>query len=362
MDIKRQQLQEKIRFYSYSGAYIETSYFSRILKLFPSIKHAFSTLSESHEESDTNESEISLQQKYEKYKSALSIIQSFFLYRIWQWINTAQVRKIKLKKTIIPIQQKRWPTLQPLVSVIIPCYNQGEYVAEALDSLNKQTFQKWEAIVVNDGSTDPATIETLNKIKIPKVRVIHQNNRGLSAARNAGIRLAQGQSISCLDADDIVLPRYLEECVKEMEFHNYDVCYSLGREFGTSNRSMSIADFNINNLMFSNCVIVPALFKKMMWEKIGGYDEGMKEGYEDWEFWLRMAKEGWVGNLIKKELFMYRRHGKSMLDDTIKHQAHIMQYIKDKNKELYTNKEFQFFIIQKQNIIYTVSDPDINLH
>ena len=107
----------------------------------------------------------------------------------------------------------------PKVSVIIPCFNQGLYLDEAVESVLAQTFQDFEILVVDDGSTDEATIKMLKDYARPKTRVIHTDNQGLSMARNNGILEARGDYILPLDADDKIGPGYLEEAVRILDQH-----------------------------------------------------------------------------------------------------------------------------------------------
>jgi glycosyltransferase involved in cell wall biosynthesis len=102
----------------------------------------------------------------------------------------------------------------PKISVIIPCFNQGPYLDEAVDSVLAQTFQDFEILVVDDGSTDAETIKILRDFARPKTRIIRTENQGLSAARNNGIREAMGEYILPLDADDKIGPGYLEDAVR----------------------------------------------------------------------------------------------------------------------------------------------------
>ena len=101
----------------------------------------------------------------------------------------------------------------PLISVIIPCYNQGQYLAESIGSALASDYQELEIIVVDDGSTDPETIALLDQLAYSKTRLIRQENRGLAAARNWGIAEAQGTYILPLDADDRIGPQYISQAV-----------------------------------------------------------------------------------------------------------------------------------------------------
>ena len=108
--------------------------------------------------------------------------------------------------------------MTPLVSVVIPCYNHGHYLAQALCTVLAQDLKDWEAIVVNDGSTDD-TVDVVAQFSDPRIAYVYQENQGLSAARNTGIRAAQGKYLAFLDADDEWEPAFLQRCTQTLEAH-----------------------------------------------------------------------------------------------------------------------------------------------
>lgn len=206
----------------------------------------------------------------------------------------------------------------PLVSVVIPCYNYGAYVEDAVRSCLRSTWQDLEILVIDDGSTDPETQRVLDGLNYPKTRVIHQENRGLPAARNRGIREAVGRYVLPLDADDTIHPTLIEKALLLLEANP-----GLGfasfwlRHFGDEDWVWMPPPFNFGTLLDDNIVTVASLFPKAAWEEVGGYNEAMRQGYEDWDFWITLAKRGWIGRQIPEPLFNYRRHGHTMV-----HEAH----------------------------------------
>jgi len=196
--------------------------------------------------------------------------------------------------------------LKPLVSVIIPCYNYAEYLGDAIESILVQTYPNVEIIVVNDGSTDN-TSEVARKYG---VQLIEQENKGLSGARNSGIRNAKGEWISCLDADDKLHPDYLTRCLEE----NADIISTGTQEFGERhNKGIPSQEPIYQEFVLANRIHCASLYRKEVWEKTGGYDETI-EGYEDWEYWLRAAKLGFKIKTVQEYLFFYRKHGPSLVD------------------------------------------------
>ena len=125
-----------------------------------------------------------------------------------------------------------------MVSVIVPCYNQAIYLPEALNSLLAQTYQCWEAIVVNDGSPDETEKVALEYTrKDSRIKYVFKENGGLSSARNKGIELAQGEFILPLDADDIIHPEYMEKAMEAFEDNPFlKLVFCRGVFFGVKNK------------------------------------------------------------------------------------------------------------------------------
>ncbi|WP_434687167.1 glycosyltransferase [Pseudanabaena minima] len=280
------------------------------------------------------------------------------LYKVFN--NKFNVNTNAKKDNLVVIEQKQWSRDLPLVSVIIPCYNYGKYLEEAIDSVLAQTYKNFEIIVVDDGSTDPDTIILLRKLNKPKTKIVRTNNFKLPAARNNGIKEAKGKYICCLDADDLLKPTYLEKCLFRLEAENVDVCYTWVQEFGDSQAVIPTKEFDIDTLMIQNCLHVSAVFKRSMWEAVGGYNESMVEGYEDWDFWLAIAKTGGIGAKIDEPLFLYRKHGSSMISSALaKHDALYMQ-VKNNHKTLYVNKK-AIKEITRNRKKYIVNNRFVNL-
>jgi glycosyltransferase involved in cell wall biosynthesis len=211
-----------------------------------------------------------------------------------------------------------------MVTIVIPCFNQGQYLAEAIESALKQTV-KCQVIVVIDGSEDNS--EQIAR-KYP-VKIIIQPNYGLATARNVSIRAAETEYILPLDADDKLHPTMVEKCL-EVEA---DIVGTAQETFGDYTAT-TYFNPNPTHEMFlaGNQINCSALFKKSMWEKLGGYDETMTEGYEDWDFWVRATKAGYSVKTIPILLLYYRKHGDSLVTKaTSKHQE-IHQYILNKIK------------------------------
>ncbi|UMQ40262.1 glycosyltransferase family 2 protein [Chryseobacterium sp. Y16C] len=173
----------------------------------------------------------------------------------------------------------------PKISIIVPCYNQAQYLDECLLSVLEQSYTDWECIVVDDGSPDN-TEETAQKWieKDSRFKYLKKENGGVSSARNFGIENANGEWILPLDGDDKIGNQYLE--LASNNFHNADLIYCDGQFFGSSTENMNLPEFNPFLILFENQIFCTTFFKKNDWKLIGGFDETMHLGYEDWDFWL----------------------------------------------------------------------------
>lgn len=202
------------------------------------------------------------------------------------------------------------------ISVIIPCYNYGKYIWEAVNSVLSQSLQDFEVIIVDDGSSDEETKKILDDINHPKIKLIRTANQGLAMARNTGIKESRGEYICCLDADDKIAPEYLE---KSCAILDTDIEKKIGfinpwvQLFEDSNEIWKTGDYNLGKLALHNEVAVASVFRKEVWEKVGGYNPNMKEGYEDWNFWISVCSIGYIWKNIKEPLFYYRVRNNSMI-------------------------------------------------
>ena len=207
----------------------------------------------------------------------------------------------------------------PKVSVVIPCYNDKDYIQETVQSVLNQTFQDFEIIIVDDGSNE-ATKKVLSGLKNGKLQIITQLNQGLSAARNNSIKQARAEYILILDSDDTFDKHFLEKAVAILdENQNVGAVSSYCNIFIKDHRIIykhSPQGGDVGNFLFDNNSVSFALIRKKCWEAIGGYDEKMKNGFEDWEFWIALTKRGWIVFTIPEYLFNYRQKEQSMVKET----------------------------------------------
>ena len=232
--------------------------------------------------------------------------------------------------------------MSPIVSIIVPCYNQAHFLKESLQSVLDQSYAHWECIIVNDGSPDDTAIVAKQWCERNFLfQYVEQSNGGLSSARNAGIRVAKGEFILPLDADDILDVDYLMKTVPELEQNRKLGIVSCYTRFFKNTIADSFHELKPQGdrtiyLHYVNQLVATSLYRKECWSAVGGYDETMKKGFEDWEFWLNVTKRSWDFKIIPEFLFYYRKAQQSMLMQTIEsHAEDVKQYIFTKHKELY---------------------------
>lgn len=201
----------------------------------------------------------------------------------------------------------------PRISVLMPCFNHGAFIGEAIQSVRDQTVDDWEIIVVDDGSNEAETIETLRSLRAPRTTVLRTENRGLPAARNFAARHAAGALFCALDADDCLAPAWFERAAGLLDARP-DVSFVSHwlETFGDETWTWTPASCELPALLARNTVNGAALVRREAFEAVGGYDESMRHGCEDWDYWLRLVEAGYRGAIIPEVLFHYRRSGSSM--------------------------------------------------
>jgi len=199
------------------------------------------------------------------------------------------------------------------VSVIIPAYNQSRYLGQAIRSALAQTYASLEIIVVDDGSTDD-TREVANSFTDARVRYVHQANRGLSAARNTGIRHARGELLTFLDSDDLFLETKLETLVGAFE-KNPALGFVAGGAILIDERGEPVGEVfeeripaNITDLILGNPLHVGSVLLRREWQERAGFFDETLRSYEDWDMWLRLARLGCPMASVPRPVSFYRFH------------------------------------------------------
>jgi len=225
-----------------------------------------------------------------------------------------------------------------LVSIVIPCYNPGEWLLDAVASARAQTYPQIEILLVDDGTDQAEGLGYIRSAATRADRFLEQANLGLPAARNAGMRAAGGRFVLPLDADDLLDPRYVAEAVAAISAPDPAFVYSDCRVFGERQYIDALPEYNLYSLLDRNFLTYAALIRKDDWELAGGYDESMRLGYEDWEFWLRLGAANRFGRRLPQPLFRYRKRNGSLYDVALAHHAEIVAYIEGKHPELYDDR------------------------
>lgn len=229
---------------------------------------------------------------------------------------------------------------KPIISVIVPCYNQAQYLKESLESVLKQTYDNWECIIVNDGSSDNTEeLSLVWTLKDKRFKYLYKVNGGLSSARNAGIRVSVGQFILPLDADDKIHKTYLQKICEAFQKNPYlELVSSKIQFFGALNNELVLPKYSFTKQLVQNCFVCTSSFKKKSWERINGYDEQMTS-FEDWEFWIRLLNEKSKVYKIPETMFFYRKHAQGSLSNVFKKDVEfyysLYDYVYEKHLPLY---------------------------
>jgi len=195
------------------------------------------------------------------------------------------------------------------VSIIIPCFNHGQYIQDAIESTKQIENIDYEVIIVNDGSTDPLTLRKLKELEDIGYTVISHENSGPAFSRNAGIRNSTGRYILPLDADNKLKPEYIYKGIRILDKGMFDIVYANPIFFGedTPSRKFRVRPFNGDDLFIDNYIDTCALFKREVWEVTGGYDSDNRfKGHEDWEFWVHAFVKGFRFYHLDEALYYYR--------------------------------------------------------
>ena len=196
-----------------------------------------------------------------------------------------------------------------LISVIVPCFNQGVYLKETILSALASTYRPIEILLINDGSTDNS-LELAQELETqhPEVRVLNQANGGVTKARNTGIAAALGEYILPVDGDDLIAATYVEQGLSILSSRpEVKVVYCQAEKFTeTTRKPWKLKPFSLQQLAKDNMIFVSALFRKADAVAVGGFSEDMQLGREDWEFWIKLLKNG--GEVVQLPLvgFYYR--------------------------------------------------------
>ncbi len=253
--------------------------------------------------------------------------------------------------------------IMPEISVVIPCYNQGAYVHEAVESVLAQTCQPLEIIIVDDGSTDESTAKALSRYSGSGITILRTENRGPAAARNSGVRASGGRYILTLDADDWFEPTFIERAAAILDTQGgVGVVTCWYRAFGARSDVRRPPGGGVADFLVRNCCPASALFRRQCWIHANGWDESMRSSCEDWEFWISVVRCGWQVHTIPEVLFNYRVHPGTRSGAPGEVHVEGLRRIVEKHKEVFAQhivavvcgKEQLW--MEKERIIQTILD------
>lgn len=235
--------------------------------------------------------------------------------------------------------------MNPKISIVIPCFNDAEFIGQSVNSALNQTYANKEIIVVDDGSDDQT--KKVLQILSSKIKLITQENSGTSTARNRGIKASQGDFILVLDSDDYFEPQFCEKAVELLinEQAKIVTCYFRWINLNGKYKISLPSGGDLRTALIKNPAMGSVMFYRNDWRNVGGYDETMLRGYEDWEFYIRILENGGVAKVIPEVLFNYRNKPASRNKKANLKKYELLEYIYLKHSNLY-KEHFPFFIKQ----------------
>ncbi|MBL4862639.1 MAG: glycosyltransferase family 2 protein [Crocinitomicaceae bacterium] len=244
--------------------------------------------------------------------------------------------------------------MQPLVSFIIPFFNAGKTIKETIESIDRQSYKNYDIWIINDGSTDPYSLEVLEELKDhSKITILHQENAGPSIARNKAIKETNAEVIVPLDADDRISVNTLESAIPILlAEQSTGIVYGNLIFFGENDGIKHQPQFNIQQQLIWNQIAVCCVIKKEVFKSTGYFDEFLsKLGLEDWEFWISVHLSGWRFKKIEAIHFEIRVHENSRTFQVAnKNKDSIKAYVYRKHADLLATAYVQLFYDRKMLI------------
>lgn len=239
-------------------------------------------------------------------------------------------------------------------SVIIPCYNLGDLVWKAVNSVLLQSINSVQIIIVDDASPDPETRKILKELEEYVEVVYLQKNGGVAAARNAGIKHAKSDYILCLDADDTIRPTYLEKAKNLFEMDESAGIVSCGAQyFGGKSGVWNPKDkIGLVETLVGSPIPTASCFRKSAWKESGGYDAKLR-GYEDWSYWINLIKRGWQVRVIPEILFDYYVRPDGKVNTSNKNSVNLVSRIVESHKDVFEDN-YAKIIAEKHHQITTL--------
>jgi glycosyltransferase involved in cell wall biosynthesis len=256
----------------------------------------------------------------------------------------------------------------PLISIITPCFNDGIYLDDAFKSIEFNKYEDiFEHIIINDGSTDEFTLKKIDDLQNKGAIVIHQKNKGLAEARNAGIKIAKGKYILPLDSDNKIVPEVFLELSELLECdETIDVAHTFAYYFGEKEGIWELSDFNMERMIVENHIDACTLIRKSTIEKVKLYSTDMPVmGHEDWDLWIKIGFAGGNFSLLRKPGFFYRVSNESMVNtisspNVTKTLSYIFKKYHREIRQLYGDSYSYKVLYENSSIISKNNEKDSN--
>lgn len=248
--------------------------------------------------------------------------------------------------------------MNPILSIIIPCYNSESTLESTFESVINQDFQDWEAIIINDGSTDTTEEIALRWInKDERFKYFSKQNEGLGKTRNYGIARAKGVYILPLDSDNQLMKDFTLDAIAVFERDNdVGVVYGDAEYFGDKKGLWKVDEYDLTKMLVHNYIDACAIYKKVLWEQVGGYDENMPfQGHEDWDFWISFGILNVIFYHLNNVTFKYYVSKNSM----IKSFTHEMVLL---NQDYIVKKHSRLFHSHYSSLFYAEENVKIEFY
>ena len=222
---------------------------------------------------------------------------------------------------------------RPRIAVVIPCFNDGETLAETVRSAQDQ--EPCELVVVDDGSTDETTLAVLARLRADGVPVIRQENGGVAKARMKAVHATSTPYVFPLDADDVLLPRSLSALADHLDAHpEVDLVWGRYRFFGEKSHLKEVArTLDPWLVTYVNDLPVSTMIRRTAIVASGGWEYG--RAYEDWDLWMRLAQRGAVGHGLPVVVYSQRLHGMRTARKAIPNHAQLYDELRRRNRQLF---------------------------
>jgi glycosyltransferase involved in cell wall biosynthesis len=228
------------------------------------------------------------------------------------------------------------------ISVVIPCHDSARFLPDVVASILAQTVSDFEVVLVDDGSRDDTRRvcdDLIAEHGDRAITLIAQDNAGVAAARNAGIAGARAPYILPLDADDLIAPTMLETCARTLDAEPETALVFTDREdFGALEGIYEAHRFELGRLKYFNQIGYCSMFRRTMWEAIGGYRTNVS-GFDDWDFWLAAAARGFIARHHPQPLLRHRRHPTSQLHAIIDEYERLFATVILNNRTVFSDDE-----------------------